>query len=364
MKALMVHSEDSAVAQYRTIQPAKYLRQLGWDIPELPYKLPVIPNDDEFIKPGDKLGSWASLSKNADIIMMQRSDTPDAIALGLAMREQSGCPLVYEIDDNIYDVSKTSPSYKYWFPGSPLIEVAETFMQHVDAITTTTEALADVYRRFNPNVYVLPNYQDLDTWEGVVRPKPENQIVVGWAGGFTHYDDLRLIRRVIKKILRNYKNVVFRVIGTLPDFLVGVEGVEFRKDSVHCTKWPNKLAELNFDIGLAPVVDRPFNQGKSNIKWQEYSMLGIPTIASNVGSYREIVPNETGFLANTESDWYFYLERLIKSEELRKEIGSNARKHITQNYSLAGNVSKWDQAYREIIQSFSATQVIPANATN
>jgi glycosyltransferase involved in cell wall biosynthesis len=142
--------------------------------------------------------------------------------------------------------------------------------------------------------------------------------------------------------------------GTLPDFLKDIPGVEFRTDWVHVSKWQEKLAELNFDIGLVPVVQRPFNEGKSNIKWQEYSMLEIPTIASRVGEYKEIEHGVTGYLANSEAEWYHNLTKLADDAQLRKTIGKQAKQYTLEHHNISKRIYDWDTAYRTIIDKFHA----------
>ncbi len=361
MNLLMSHSENSAVGYYRIWQQAKQLKLLGHEVRTLPDQHVLLPNDEGIAKTTvnkelkanhKKYGSWESLSAGIDMMVMQRADQAETIALSLAIREQSNCPIVFEIDDNIYDVSTSSPSYRYWYPGSPLFEIAELFMSNVDALTVSTPELVDAYKHLNPNIYVLPNCQDPDDWEGIERPTPEDKLVIGWAGSNTHYDDLHMIRRVIKKILRNNPNVVFRVIGSLPDFLEGVPGVEFRRDVVGVRKWPAKLAELNFDIGLAPVVDRPFNRSKSNIKWQEYAMLGIPTVASNIGAYKEIQSGVTGFTADSEAGWLAHIQYLINNPELADSVGEQAKQYVLDNHNIQKNIGAWESVYEQIIKDF------------
>lgn len=363
MKALMLHSENSGVGYYRIWQQAKHLRQMGWDVPHLPDLNPMLPNDDdigintedpELMKNFKEYGSWESISRGSDVLVYQRPDDPQTLAMAMAMREICGAPIVFEIDDNVFDVSKNSPSYKFWRPGSPYREFAEMFMSNVDAITTTNEQLKEVYSKYNDNIYVLPNCQDTDDWDGIVRLKEKDKLVIGWAGSNTHYDDLHLIRRPLKKFLRNYPNAVLRIIGTWPDFLHDVKGVELRKDVVGVRQWQLKLADLGFDIGLAPVVDRPFNQCKSNIKWQEYSMLEVPTIASRVGDYREIEQGVTGYTAQTEAEWYHYLCKLADDHDHRVAIGKAAKQYTVENHNIASRIGEWDLAYRNIIDRYKS----------
>ena len=346
MKALMLHSENSAVGYYRIWQPAKYLKKTGWEIARTP--------DEHKVMPIDGKGSYEELLQGSDIIVMQRPDNPDLLALLPAMRDHADAPYVFEIDDNIYDVSEASSSYKYWYPGSPLIEIAEMFMKDANAITVTTQELADVYSRHNKNVYILPNYQDPDVWK---VDKPEHhpdRLIIGWAGSDTHYDDLKMIWKPIKKFLRNYPNAIFKVIGANCDFLQDHQQVRIITDWVHVSEYPQTLADFNFDIGLTPIVNRPFNLSKSNIKWQEYSMLEVPTIASNVGPYKCIDHGKTGFLANDDLTWYHNLTKLADDVELRKRIGKQAKQKVLKDYNIKSKIGLWNDTYRKIIRDYKS----------
>lgn len=355
LKALMLHSENSAVGKYRIWQPAKYLDRMGWNVERIPDQPETIAVDHK--KTGD--GCWECRLSQTDIIVMQRPDKPESIALALGLREQSNAPLVFEVDDNIYDVAESSTSYQYWYPGSPLFDVAEILMREADAITVSTPELVEVYKHLNPNIFVLPNFQDLEDWKGVkvvrnsgVAKSPNDTIVIGWQGSSTHYDDLHMIRRPLKKLLHNYHNTIFRCVGLKADFLVGHPQVEISTQWSPVRQWPKRLAGLGYDIGIAPVVDRPFNRAKSNIKWQEYSMLGIPTVASKVGEYKAINHGATGFLAYTELEWYHYLEKLVKDENLRRTVGSYAQRIVKSEFSMKSEAKRWDETYRAIIEKY------------
>lgn len=356
MTILMLHSEDSAVGNYRIWQPAKYLERAGHEIRLLPDKAINIKVDRKDAGEGET--SWEELCEGIDLMVIQRPDTTEMLSLVLGIRDQYQIPYIYEIDDNIYDISKSSPSYQYWYPGSVLFDIAEILISQADAVTVTTPELAKVFSPLNKNIYVLPNNQDPEIWDKIVRPKAESDIIIGWAGGSSHYDDLELLKRPLKKILRYNPNVKLRIMGTLPDFLNGWERVQFRTDIVHTRQWPKKLAELDFDIGLAPIVERPFNASKSDIKWQEYAMLGIPTIASDFGPYRRSIKHmETGLLsANNEYAWELNLLRLIESEELRRELATAARAEVLVNHNMETNVKQYEYCYAAVVTNYKPRQ--------
>ena len=88
--------------------------------------------------------------------------------------------------------------------------------------------------------------------------------------------------------------------------------------------YPYKLATLNADIGLCPIADNMFNSNKSAIKWMEYSVMGLATIASDLAPYNKVIQNGKDGLLVNEHSWFDAMERLIKDTELRKTLAKNA----------------------------------------
>ena len=74
--------------------------------------------------------------------------------------------------------------------------------------------------------------------------------------------------------------------------------------------------------------------GKSGLKALQYMSFAIPTVATNVGTSKLIIKNNTnGFLVDSNEEWLKILKDLIENSDLRKRIGNEARKTILKNYS-------------------------------
>lgn len=345
MKATMLHSENSAVGFYRVWQPAKYLKRIGWDVATVDDEMHTVKVDGE--------NGMEGLIKGSDIIVAQRPEHVENVALFMAMRDVCNAPFVFEIDDNIYDVARSSIAYQHWYPGSPRILTVELLMREANAITVTTEELKRVYSKFNKNIYVIPNMQDPEWWD--IKKKKSKQFTIGWAGSATHYDDLKMIWRPIKKFLRNHKDARFKVVGSNCDFLSGHPQVDIVTKFAGIRDYPQYLADLAFDVGVIPVVNRDFNLGKSNIKWQEYSMAGIPSIASNIGEYKEIEHEVTGLLAGDSDSWLLNLERLYDDKQLRDDLSNTAKQYILKNLNIKERIGEYDRIYRNIIKQYKSS---------
>lgn len=89
------------------------------------------------------------------------------------------------------------------------------------------------------------------------------------------------------------------------------------------------------DIGIMPLTDTPWAQGKCGYKLIQYMACGLPVIASPVGVNREIVTHGVnGYLADTEQEWRQALTRLLGDPDLRRAMGAAGRKTVEDRYSL------------------------------
>jgi glycosyltransferase involved in cell wall biosynthesis len=126
--------------------------------------------------------------------------------------------------------------------------------------------------------------------------------------------------------------------------------------------YPATLRYLNFDIGIAPVTDSHFNQSKSNIKWLEYSALGVPSVCSKVYPYATSIEHGvTGFLASNDDEWYRALKSLVESAELRQQIGRAAFDHVWREYAPDQCVPAWERVIAEAVTACTSSQTQTAN---
>jgi glycosyltransferase involved in cell wall biosynthesis len=88
------------------------------------------------------------------------------------------------------------------------------------------------------------------------------------------------------------------------------------------------------DINLVPLEDNSFCQAKSELKFFEAGILGIPTVAvyneTFVGAIEDGV---TGFLAKNKLDWTEKIGQLVADNNLRKTMGEKAREKTLKDYT-------------------------------
>jgi len=134
--------------------------------------------------------------------------------------------------------------------------------------------------------------------------------------------------RALQKLAQR-ERIRSRVIGT-PEYRL--EGVD-----VEAMRWraESEVDDLRVaDIGVMPLPDDAWSKGKCGLKALQFMALGIPTVCSPVGVNTDIIQDgENGFIAGTEDEWVEKLSRLLRSVELRRQLGLAGRVTVERKYS-------------------------------
>ena len=103
----------------------------------------------------------------------------------------------------------------------------------------------------------------------------------------------------------------------------------------HGPRTPRSHGSRQFDVGIMPLHDTPWERGKCAYKLLQVMAAGKPVIASPVGANRQVVRHGVnGFLADTTEEWAEALRQLA-DPALRQRMGAEARKTVEEQYSTA-----------------------------
>lgn len=213
-----------------------------------------------------------------------------------------------------------------------------SIMKWASKVSAGNNYLANYAKQYNTNVVVNPTTIDTDNYHNPElffsqNAKYENEkIVIGWTGTHTTGKYLSFLVPVFEKLNKEF-DFEFCVISN--------EDPAIKLSNLNFIKW-NKESEIEdlsrFDIGVMPLSDDLWANGKCGFKALQYMSLGIPTIASPVGMNTEIVDEGiNGFLCTTEKEWYDSFYYLLSDVNNRERMRSSARDKIIQNYSVISN---------------------------
>ena len=105
--------------------------------------------------------------------------------------------------------------------------------------------------------------------------------------------------------------------------------------------YPARLASLELDVAVAPLVDHPFNRAKSALKVLEYGMLGLPVVCSDLEPYRAAPVTR---VADAAEAWIAALRALAQDPPRARREGTSLRDWVLAHHTLQSTRELWFRA--------------------
>jgi len=296
----------------------------------------------------------------ADVVIAERMWKP-GVTVEEAMQlvekaHQDKAVLVYTIDDNLLDLVGIPTESRM---------VVRYFCRAADAILVSNDYLYQRLQHLNQKIFVLPNAVDerLFTHDGARLQPGRNSSpiqVIGFMGTLTHDADLMMALQSLRGTLRKHiGHLEVQLIGAISNhsLLAAFQGLPIRLLPIepqnvaypYFVPWMRK--NLNWDIGIAPLENNRFTRGKSDIKFLDYSALGICGIYSRVPPYEHTVQHlQNGCLAeNSSSAWGEALATLLENKTLRIQLATAAQDYVFSTRTLQHCSHHWREAIYSLV---------------
>jgi len=273
-------------------------------------------------------------SRNYDFIFIHREAAPlgPPVFEWLIAKVFSG-KIIYDFDDaiwlpNVSESNRVFSKIKWYHKVSSICKWSYR-------ISCGNEFLKEYALQFNKNVVVNPTVVDTERqYNKIKQHSHSGKTIIGWTGSHSTIRYLNDLVPVLQQVEGEH-DVEIRIISDAKP--------ELKLTSLKFVAW-NKLSEVEdllvFDIGIMPLPDDEWAQGKCGFKLIQYLSLGIPAVASPVGVNGKIIDvGRNGFLCITHDEWRSCLNDLISNPEKRRRFGESGRKKIVTHFSATANSS-------------------------
>jgi glycosyltransferase involved in cell wall biosynthesis len=268
----------------------------------------------------------------------------------LAYARETGMRLVYDIDDLVFDpafadhidsVCRMLPYERRHYLDA--MRRRRELLLRCDLVTVSTPPLARIAESLGRPAAVIPNPINDEQMRlaAALATAPlghREGILIGYfSGSPTHQRDFAECEPALLDIIARHPEIRFRFVGYLD---LGPRWDRYR-DRVERIGYLGTAELLRVvaetDINLAPLeIGNPFCESKSEVKFFQTALVGVPTVASATEPFRAAIQDGvTGFLVCNTEDWRRALERLIASDSRRKAIGAAAKAAALARFSLA-----------------------------
>lgn len=337
-KLVVISGEPNFIGhRYRAIQLVDAARAAGWEANAFSL---------------GEIGARPAHVDNASVLLIWRAPWSEVLEGIVGRARQSGARIAFDCDDLMFDpeIAKTAiidGIRSQHFDEEQVrihYEAVRRAAALADFAVVPTKRLIRSMAMLGKPAYLLPNGFDSETLrlanasvlQRMATP-PDGLLRVGYASGSrTHQRDFAIVAGALARALRARPNLRFvSFTGNLdltefPEFADLGGQIEWRTP-VPFDRLPSELAR--FDVNLAPLeVDNPFCEAKSELKYFEAALVGVPTLASPTEPFREAISDGiTGLLVPADG-WTVALDRVLDDAELRAELGRNAYRHVLWRY--------------------------------
>lgn len=337
-------------ARYRTSHVAEMLQIQG-------FKTSVTVQDNPFL---------LTYASKFSIFVFHRVLYTSGVAKLIRRIKKNKKEIIFEADDLVYDPvffqhmdyfnQMNALEYKLYEHGVGGEILSDPY---VKACTASTSFLANKLCEKGKQVFVVPNrvsQADVKRAEKILRDVKKNASVVRvvyLSGTPSHNKDFAAITDALLVLLEKYPQMRLVVVGPLDidsqlqKFAERIERIPFMPRA----KYFSAVARM--DVNLAPLeIGDPFCEAKSELKWIEAGLVGVPTVAAATGTFSgAITDGVDGFVSATTEEWIEKIGKLIVSENLRKQIGEAARSTVIAYYTTicSNDTEYYDYLRKKIV---------------
>ena len=387
-----------ACAYYRVLQPLNAIHQLGLADVAIPpivgsarrVRLGGLKDEEErrlMHDYGPTAGRRLILDFYAltnvldyDVVVLQRQETPEIERMATAIRE-SGRTVVFDMDDDAVHIPDWNPNYLMWgkdkrkvamqyaraaelklvVPDKSPAEIAEDVrerrkqlfrnMKIATLLSVSTPQLQRTYSSLNSNIAVLPNQMNPHDWEGVEPYEHPGEFWFVWAGSKTHMRDLEQLRPM-KTALMEHPGARLVICGfpEAQQFMFGGWPEELIKTFPWASMEEYKRYIASADVVLAPSLEHPFNEAKSDIRVLEAWLCKKPVLVSETTYGGSVRLTQGGFVVKRQREWDLWTRRLLEmSQADRDACGQRGYDYVVAKRTYLVNAERWFKAYERAV---------------
>ncbi len=255
----------------------------------------------------------ALCSRSADVTLFQR----EMVSTLLTAEPLTRGPRVLDVDDAIFLHRKGV--------------TARRLAALCDLVICGNAYLAEAFRQWNRNVRILPTAIDTDRFVPK-EPAPAGTRRIGWSGMSSGFRYLEEIAPALGRVMDRHRDVRLTLVA---DRLPALEGID--PGRIEFIPWSESVevpAVQSFTVGLMPLADDAWSQGKCSFKLLTYMACGTPAVASPVGMNADVLAAGGGLPAATPEEWEEAIVYLLEDERAAARMGIEGRQVVEQHYSL------------------------------
>lgn len=294
--------------------------------------------------------------------------------VGLFIKILTGSKLVIEVNGissdewntiKAHSNNKILTNLKIYF----LLGIGSYVMKKADALVAVTEGIKKYLIDqgiTESKVFVVENGANVDLFKPINDSKIINKLrgqhgiaeddhVLLFVGNFAPWQGVEYLIKVAPLVLKKVPQTKFVIVGDgimRKQWEDMVQNLELKDYFVFPGKIPYENVSLYINMSdTCIVLKKPLDSGYSPLKLYEYMACEKPIVASKVTGFEILEQYNAGILVNPldAQEVCKAIFRLLKNEQLRKQMGMNGRNLVISKYSWRITAVKTLDVFKNIV---------------
>lgn len=258
-------------------------------------------------------------ASQADTVIVLRKTFPFIVTVLLRLVSKR---LIFDLDDAIFCRSDGSFS-------KTRMNRFSSIVKQCDHVFAGNKFLAEQSLKFNSRVSIIPTCLDTSKYN-IGTPKPKNHTDIVWIGSKSTSKYLLDILPILETAAKKHPTLRLKVIA---DFQVTDAKIQTLNIAWNEATEAAELASAH--IGIAPMIENDWTQGKCALKVLQYMAAKLPVISSNIGVNGEaIISGETGYLVTHSTQWLDAISQLYNDLNKQQLMGLAGQEKVNRHYDI------------------------------
>lgn len=279
---------------------------------------------------------------NCDVAVVQRValDSTKKAQLFVEKCERSDTKIIVDNDDAFTKIDPAHPEFATYTHKNI---VMEQLMQHAAQLWFSTSELADAYKHIKAPRHVVENALDARIWRNYRQERPligqHKAVRMVYMGTFTHDADFDMIMPALDALAKerpdSFELTLISAVRKPPkrSWLKALQPEVNARMYPRFVRWFMK--QPHWDVGLAPLIDNPFNRCKSDIKFLDYAALGVLPVLSDMAAYNgDAKKHGLAIMAENSTDgWIIALSEAVMRVKEHRDTVRRAQEFVWSSRS-------------------------------
>jgi glycosyltransferase involved in cell wall biosynthesis len=221
----------------------------------------------------------------------------------------------------------------------------DSVIKNANFVISGSPYLSNYISKFNHNYIEIPTSVSKARYFLKIKKRENTIFTIGWIGSRT--TSVNLLKLI----------PAFEALSKKIDFQLNLIGFDKNISSklanlnVNFINWDAKteIEEINkFDVGIMPLENTPFNQGKCGFKLVQYMACSLPTISSPLEANIKINRNKKNLHAVSTEDWISAFEKVHDNRAYFIKVGQENYSDFEKYYSIESNSASYIKIFNKV----------------